>query len=1293
MTSMKSALVLLAALAASRGASAADGDARLYMPENAGFAVASDGNFLVDGKPRYLVGNLYYSHYGRGELVRGPGYPDEYAWIYEGLPDREYLQRLGFDTSGAEVSSTWLGKYRDPRRCYQARNAVEWEIAGKYWGAGLPMVVDFTCATWSHGGMSYVAGREPAERAFVKDCHFMYYSLVTPEGRALWADMWRSGAEELKAHGAKPYVYELFNEPYYDDRSPAAIEAFAKFLSKKWSGDAAAMDAKWGTAYGSFEAAAAAMSEGRPQSAPVPAGLGVEWHAFREMCFASGIRLGIKTIREVDPSARFCFQPLQRHRSFVSVITAYPLCEVTMTPTGGGSFYDDILLRALSDGKPIIDGETYLGRTRTSHRAKILTQWSRGLNASYYFKWERRMREIGKDDPVGDLRRQGERFPWLGLNPEFVPPAELVGIMNAKRDIFAMQDLFAPRERGISAAERAAILFSMATERLGEATGSKSRFLAETTAQALGIDAHVPLDAVFEDQLASGRLDRYRFLVASGIDAVKDTTPALLEKWVKSGGTLVLDLEALGLDEWGNARDDSAGRFPGVSLGEAASADAAPFDFLGSRYDAVAYRQARLSESAGWETLAALPDGRVAVARRKVGKGSVYYVGVRFPRRGDEGRLLAAIAATCGVRPFCRTLDYASDSPADGIEVHASRLANGDTGFVVFNTTMAPKAIRFIPGEGFRSDALVDVSRRTVLARGESAACILLLPPSDPVVLRGAASEKRVAEALADAPAAWNAQKKDGFAHESYESAFSRIDGFLREVPGSVVDPFVVNPTDIRTVDIRESANFALGDIVRNPPWGGSDCAGVPFDFIRPDQNAGRSCIVLKSAKHPGLAKSVSGIPVNLRAKALYFLHAGDGVRKEDSIVYTVRYSDGSTEEFAAKAFADFGDLAVDKMPMPMPESVDCAPGFVDRNRRGLWTGRWANPRPEKMIASIDVASVGDFTPVVAAITAELASDCCGAADYASAPRTHAWGGVKSTANADGSAEIDFGDSRGWPGANIEWSAAPEVPEKVGAGDVVYDLAKDGAVDLEFDVATDGAPLPSMQIRIGKGKYRVLSPFLRKIGEGRWRAAVPLEFAEGSAVASVGFQRRGEGTAGTARRLRVGPFRVAWRTERDDLLELRRFVPSATDGARQIRRDGGIELAVADNDRHWASLQLWLAEKIPAADVAKWGDLVFEVNSGRTTLGRPGSGRQRLRFDAVFEDADGKELRQRFDKPDVEGGRIDDDPWTWQTVRIPLSSSIPEGAAVLQRIVPRLADMPRDGRAGIVVRDFRFSGR
>ena len=104
-------------------------ESSLMMPEGASFEIGADGNFLVGGKPRFLIGNLYYVHYGSDSLVHGPGYPDEYAWVYEGTPDRAYLQRLGFDTSGGEVSSSWLAKYRDPKRNYQARNGVHWNVA------------------------------------------------------------------------------------------------------------------------------------------------------------------------------------------------------------------------------------------------------------------------------------------------------------------------------------------------------------------------------------------------------------------------------------------------------------------------------------------------------------------------------------------------------------------------------------------------------------------------------------------------------------------------------------------------------------------------------------------------------------------------------------------------------------------------------------------------------------------------------------------------------------------------------------------------------------------------------------------------------------------------------------------------------------------------------------------------------------------------------------------------------------------------------------------------------------
>lgn len=1252
---------------------ASDVDPKLAMPENARLEFAPDGNFLVNGKPRFLIGNLYYAHYGTGELMKGPGYGEKHSWIYESVPDRAYLQRLGFDTSGGEVSSSWLGKYRVPRRHYQARNCVEWGVASNYWSAGLPMVVDFTCATWSHGGMSHIKGKDPAERAFVKDCHFMYYSLVTPEGRSLWREMWRSGAEELKARGAKPYVYELFNEPYYDDRSPDARQAFAGYLSGMWKGDPAAMDAAWQTSYGSFDAASKFKS---PSDSP---GLGVAWHRFREECFKSGIRLGRETIREVDPSARFCFQPLRHHRSMVSVIMANEMCEVTMAPTGGGTFYDDIVLRALSDGKPIIDGETYLGRTRESHRSKLVTQWARGLNASYYFKWERRMREIDWRNPEESLRRMAERFPWLGLNPMHVPPAELVGIKNAKRDILAMQDLFGPRLRGIPQSKRVATLFSMPTERIGEATGRNCRYYAETTAQALSLDSHVPMDAVFEEQLSSGRLDGYSVLVASGVEAVYDKTPALVESWVRNGGTLVLNLEAFGLDEWGRSSSSRVNGFPGVSVGEKISADSSRFAFCGKKYDAVPYRRVQFAAASGWETVASLEDGHVAVARRKLGKGAIYYVGVRFPVRGDEGRFLASIAESCGIDPVCRTLDHASDSPADGIEVHAARLDNGDTGFVVINTSQIPRAVRFFPGKGFDSRCIVDVSTRTVLGRDKTGAVLLLLEPSNPLVLRGAGSERQLALSLSAAPAAWNAKKASGFAREDYASAYGRMQAFLEKGRSrDGVKPFSADLARLSTVDIRDFATVHLGRFLSNPPWGAVDCAGVLFEFIRPDQNSDKSCIALKSVGYPHLPESVSGIPVNRRAGSLYFLHGGEGAERDGSIRYDIRYADGSSEMFEAKAFSGFGDMRVDRKCSPLPGSIDCCPGWIDRNRHGLWVSKWANPFPEKTVSSISIRSSGGFLPVIAGITAELPPEgFCVAGGSFAGKKARAWGGLKATVKGE-AVEMDFGTARDWAGLNVEWKDPVRPPEGF------------PAADFEFDIVAENGTVPDMQMRLAKGNYVTLAPFSREIGKGRWRVSVPVSYSDRRDIWFISLQRRGNGGKGSALKISVEGFRMVCRKTPDNPLELRRFDSHATDGARALRRDGGLELAVADNERHWASLQMRLASFMPLSEIPPDSDLVFEVNSGRTTMGMQGTGRQRLRVEAVFLTPQKEERRRFLEKTTIEGGKIDDDPWSWQTVRVPFSSLVPEGVDTLQRFVMKLLDMPQDGRSGVVFRNLRF---
>ena len=753
-------------------------DPALLMPEHAEkVEIAPDGNFLVDGRPRYLLGTILYHQPSLSECEPGEGYAPENAWLYETIPDRDYLQRLGFDTVGGEVSTTWMEAFRPEKKYWQAHLKNDWTLASRYWKSGLPTIVDFTCARWSHGGMKFVEGREPSLAAIPEGGagHFMPYSLVTPEGRDLYARMWRSGAEELKANDVHPYAYELFNEPTYDDRSPEARAAFAERLSKLFGGDPAAMDAAWGASYGSFAAAAAFK---HPNEC---AGLGVEWLKFREACFESGIRLGLETIRAVDPDARVCFQPLGISFGRVNILRANRDCGVVMSPTGGNELYDAMLLRAVAQGKPIIDGETYLGHTRASHRAKIVTQWSRGFNASYYFKWERRLWEQKKRGENG-AALLAESFPWLALNPACTPAEALAGLMDAKRDIFAMEDLFGPRDRGLPASNRVAFLVSKPTERLGFAAAHPNHAFARANAIAMSRDAHLPVDAFFEDRIALFEDTRkpgrnpppapYRFLVAAGIDATEGFVGAaggFLNNWVrKDGGTLVLLQEAMELDEYGRPVGFARDRFPGIALGEPCKAEAQRFEFRGATYEAVPYREVSFATNAEWQVVASLPDGHPALARLTHGDGCVWYVGVRFPTPGDEGRLLAALAADCGISPTCETQDPATRSPVDGIEVQAARKEGGDVGFVVCNRTLSARAVRFLPrgefallphaesaeaAESDREDGravlgqsggsggaeptgLLDVTSNVLHLPDPDGAFLLLLDPDIPVVLR-----------------------------------------------------------------------------------------------------------------------------------------------------------------------------------------------------------------------------------------------------------------------------------------------------------------------------------------------------------------------------------------------------------------------------------------------------------------------------------------------------------------------------------------------------------------------------
>ena len=1321
----------------------------LVLPEGASFAIGKDGSFLVDGRPRFLLGTLYYLAFSdKTGLEPGPGYAPEDAWIYESPPTRDYLQRLGFDAAGGEVSTSWMRKYRPEPGFKRADRLVDWDFATNFWHSGLPCILDLSAATWSHGGLPFDKRRGPPARAFVDDphgpCHFISYSLVTDEGRDVWRTFWRTGAEELKAHGARPFAYELFNEPRYDDRSPGAREAFAMFLSDKFGGDPAAMDAAWGSSFGSFEAAAAFEKTG------VSVGLGVEWLKFREAAFEGGVKLGIETIREVDPDARFCFQPLARSADLDRVLGAEKHCQVVMTQTGGDDLWENQRLLALADGKPLVDGETYFRNSRASHRGKLVRHFAMGLDATYYFKWERRLSEVSPRNEEG-LARLFERYPWLGLNPVGTPPGALAGLMDGKRDIAAVQDLFGPRDRGIPPAERVAVLSSLPTARLAEAAGLRCHALEREAALALAVGAHVPVDAIFEEQLPEGRLDRYKVLVAAGVAATYPATRGILRDWVERGGTLILVGEAMELDEYARP---SPSDFPGISLGEELGGEPRIFRFAPVRptprpmrtYEAAPYRE--ISFGAGWRTLAEFSDGTPIVADRRIGHGAVVYVGARFANAVGEGGLLAALADN-SIFPTCEALDPATGEPVPDIEVHAARGADFDVGFIVENRGLAPRAVRFFPRGFFHAPALAEVSRRAFLGSDKAGAVLLLLEPNVPVVLRGG-TRSSVEAALSAAPRAWNegASAWGGTTHaesaetaevsggasspsepsaetggEAAHSAFSIQHSALPIEPYSEVERhaaewlaahttasrarakvFSVDSARVKFLDLRDAATVPYGDKVaddgkggwtdqgenclENAPWGVTDCNGVPFDFIRPDQNGERAAVVLRSTRQPWLPEAARGIRADVRAEALWFLHAGAFLEPgREAFRYVVRYADGTSLALPMRGYVEFDDWWMHGAVPGGRDAMPCKPGWLNAKSRGFHVWRWENPFPEKTIATIDIESANTKTaPIVEAITAELARGDLQSVPVSGRPKLKPWGDAQA-APAESAEFISFADSRPWAGCALQYPQPIEVPDST------------SRADLEFLLTTpDLRPLPPLQLRIGKsGGYVPLDSFVRETDLlfRTWRVSFPLDLAADGLHApfrEFSLQLQDKRPENTAAAVSVWCVRIlADGGPEESPLALRRLRAKGLHGVEAIRRDGGIELAVDDKTEDWG--YAWLSPLRPVAlpEDPATAVLAFDVNGGRTPLGRRDTGRQRFRVQLECESADGTRRQGDWVRdPPIEDGPVDDDPNSWQTVRIPLAKLLPEGATALVRITIQFTGLPATGRAGLLVRDFRF---
>jgi hypothetical protein len=183
-------------------------------------------------------------------------------------------------------------------------------------------------------------------------------------------------------------------------------------------------------------------------------------------------------------------------------------------------------------------------------------------------------------------------------------------------------------------------------------------------------------------------------------------------------------------------------------------------------------------------------------------------------------------------------------------------------------------------------------------------------------------------------------------------------------------------------VDLQPKANHklddSLGDLEHNHlaavPRGVRKFGGAPF-------RVGEGLIRVRGGESPGPPSAVEGIAVNARFDALHVLHStmfGSGFGVDDGTeigAYVVRYADRTTARIPIVYGVDVRDWWEDSDPA-LPSRGRLAwsgtnPAAGDGAIR-LFSTEWANPHPDKKVASIDFETKDTAcAPFLVALTLE----------------------------------------------------------------------------------------------------------------------------------------------------------------------------------------------------------------------------------------------------------------------------------------------------------------------------------
>ncbi len=1011
----------------------------VLYPKHAGVTLDRDGNYLVNGRVRYLFGAQTGENAMAIDLAPTPGYPSELKWMYEEPMNYENMQRIGFDSFALFISArSWLSKYNPEyyRKHQFGVSEKDREYFRIFSNNGLPVLVDYTCFPWTWGSLA--GGRQfpnaIPEILINKDRntginHWVPYNIFHPDGKKLYLDYWKNGLEQTAAmRGMHKMVYELFNEPGYDDFSAYNRNLFADFLRKKYQ-TIQNLNRVWNSSYASFQAASAFK---RKNENP---GLFVDWTKFMEQGMTELARLGADLIRRETGGALVCFQILgrdcyraipnsniniyeiNRHMSSISLPTGgglTPSTSISSAPErsveapSGTALAEGILsgrfFRSIADGKPIHNPECYAARTRQGNRNILWQDMLRGANATYMFLWGKRAWDWKPRNTAQGGRRSAEEFAYYLTNPYSFSAESLAGFMDAKQEVFRFGEFFMPRKTGFQS--ELALLLSFPTERMAVPGGYIGK--NEILHYAAGLEfSHFPWEVLVEEQLPEGSASKYKAVIAAGIRNTYPKTLKTLESYVRNGGILIVAREPMPQDEYGHPVKSPL--FEGLAIRED---DSVPLEKLEFKAllprtpllpgEIMVRNTKKVTAARGWEVLATA--GKYpALLKRPFGKGFVY---LATPQMQDYAvaALLKSVLEPYGIRPMFQITRVPQGDLAVNVEAHGVR-RDGLTLTHLMNLDLYPKMLEIRLPEG--SSSAADLMSGEVLPVRNGKAMLLLGSNRYTVLGFGSKSslEKRFGALKPVGGTVLNKRFEAEEKERRKEAEKKNAAAFRFHVDSAMTSP----------IDLRPFANTGFLDKVagdgkggwtdqgaenslNGTPWEITPLLGVPCDFIRFDQNNDKTCIILKSTSmvRP-MPDAVRNIPVNARVRTLFFFHTTAWSSVNTRVMdYIIHYANGKQVTIPVVTGENIGDWWLHGAAK-MRNRV----AWKNSAGRGFYIFDWRNPEPEEEIRSIDLVSAGGKAiPIILGISAEKLSPSARELNLETG-KLASWGGCKAVRSFD----------------------------------------------------------------------------------------------------------------------------------------------------------------------------------------------------------------------------------------------------------------------------------------------------